>query len=457
MKNEDIFGNTLTVEDTQTLGGIHDFIDGFLSYTPKILHILPAADQAPHTCIANAYAAFLYMFMEHGDGIEPARQAASRAQKAKKTASRREARIADIAKLWALGDAREAQALCEHVLTEHPRDLTTLKLGQYLAFNIGDSLSMLRMANLCEQANQDIHHFHSMNAFAFEQCHLLDDAKASAQSALALYPEDPWAHHALAHIYLTTGQIDEGLQRLTQHSPSWSGLNSFMYTHNWWHLGLFHISRGDFQAALAIFDDHLWTQEKTYSQDQIGAVSYLARLEMAGIDVGNRWLEPADYIVKRGADVTLPFLSVQYYLGLLRANRTEAKDLFAAIKNKSETSKTWQTSALPLARGIQAMANNDPRLATIYFKKAMASLQGLGGSHAQRDLFDQLYLEAVIKSGQFNTAQQILELRRTFDKNSVPINMALADIYSQNGLDTLANIAAKRAQKRLDKIKGPYA
>ena len=55
-----------------------------------------------------------------------------------------------------------------------------------------------------------------------------------------------------------------------------------MYTHNWWHLALFYISEGRFAEALAVYDRHVWARDRSYSQDQIGAVSLLARLELAG-------------------------------------------------------------------------------------------------------------------------------------------------------------------------------
>jgi hypothetical protein len=68
-----------------------------------------------------------------------------------------------------------------------------------------------------------------------------------------------------------------------------------------------------------------------------------------------------------------------------------------------------------------------------------------GGSHAQRDLFEQVLLDAAIKSGRSTAAQRILELRRTADPDGVPLNSALATVYRRLGLPELAAQASARA------------
>jgi hypothetical protein len=71
----------------------------------------------------------------------------------------------------------------------------------------------------------------------------------------------------------------------------------------------------------------------------------------------------------------------------------------------------------------------------------------VGGSHAQRDLFEQFFLDTAIRSGRSVVAQQILELRRRSDPGGVPINIALASIYASLGLTGLADEARARAAK----------
>jgi hypothetical protein len=147
---------------------------------------------------------------------------------------------------------------------------------------------MLRIASRILPANADLSYAHGLAAFAYEQCHLLEDAERAALTAISLQRKEPWAHHALAHVLLTRGRNDEGRAFLDEMKDTWTDLNSFMLTHNWWHLLLVMIEQGEGEKALGHYATQIWGVWKEYSQDQIGAVSLLARLELAGIDVGDR-------------------------------------------------------------------------------------------------------------------------------------------------------------------------
>jgi hypothetical protein len=68
-----------------------------------------------------------------------------------------------------------------------------------------------------------------------------------------------------------------------------------------------------------------------------------------------------------------------------------------------------------------------------------------GGSHAQRDLFEQILLDNAVKDGRLTTAQQMLEQRRLSDPYGVPVNAALASVYAKIGLPGLAAEAQERA------------
>jgi hypothetical protein len=76
---------------------------------------------------------------------------------------------------------------------------------------------------------------------------------------------------------------------------------------------------------------------------------------------------------------------------------------------------------------------------------AVPRIAEAGGSHAQRDLFEQILLDATLKSGRLTAAQHILELRRGVDPNGVPVNTALAAVYAKLGLAALADQARSRA------------
>ncbi len=449
---QDYLGNAVTGDSDATLAGIDDFVGGFLGYEERMLGILAAADADPGSCLANAYAGWLWMFLESPDG--PGRAAAylGRAERAAAGATRRERLAVELLGDWTSGDVVGATRRADLILAEAPRDLAALKLHQYFDFNRGLPPQMLRVALIALPAAADVPQLHGMLAFAYEQCHLLRDAETAARRALALLPREPWAQHALAHVMLSEGRITEGIGFLESTSQTWTGLTSFMYTHNWWHLALFYISEGRFGDALDVYDRHVWARDRSYSQDQIGAVALLTRLELAGHSVGDRWAGLGEYLRVRHADTVEPFLTLQYLYGLARAGLAETDQLLAAVARRALQAPTlrraaWADVALPAARGVVAHARGDYPTACRELGPTLLRMLEIGGSHAQRDLFQQLYLDSLLRSGAHVPAQQLLEERRRLEPDGVALNRTLASVYGELGLPAQAAAAAARARR----------
>jgi len=287
-----------------------------------------------------------------------------------------------------------------------------------------------------------------MLAFAWEQCHFLEQAEASARQAIALRRKEPWAHHALAHVMLTQGRLAEGHAFLQDVSPTWTGLNSFMVTHNWWHQALFALELDRAEEVLALYDHHVWAEVKDYSQDQINAVSLLARAELAGIAVGDRWQDLADHLARRAHDHVLPFLDLQYLYGLARAGRDEeARAWLASIERHAlqctgDEASVWQRVCVPAARGLLAHAGGEWKLAVEALGHALPRLLEIGGSHAQRDLFAQVHLDALVKSGHLAGAQSLLQSQLRAQPESRRLRRQAAQLYAALGLPSLATSLA---------------
>ncbi|MEP7241919.1 MAG: tetratricopeptide repeat protein [Devosia sp.] len=413
------------------LRGIDDFVSGFLGYENKATNILAAADANPDSVLANIYAGFTWMFLEAATAEAHAQIYLDRARAAAKGANPREQLLLGQLERWIAGDIPAVQRIGVGIVDAFPTDLASVKLHQYFSFNRGDFRAMLDIATAAEAANPDNPHLHGMLAFGYEQMHRLEEAERAARRALEITEKEPWAQHALAHVMLSTGRVQEGVGFLSEAQKTWVDLNSFMYTHNWWHKALFHISLGDTAAVFDAYDHHVWGIEPTYSQDQVGAVSLLARMEIAGLDVGDRWQALAEYLRPRARDVLQPFLTLQYLYGLARADFAEAGILLKAVEDKAATSTAfdrlvWRDVALPAARGVYAHARRDWAGAARNLSIANPRMTEIGGSHAQRDLFGQLLLDAHLKLGNWAVASQMLEMRRTWDPDGVPLNRDLA-------------------------------
>ncbi len=400
----DYLGNPVSGERDSTLRGIDEFIEGYLAYETRAERILMTAAADPESCMANVYAGMLWMLLEAPEGAARAAKYLAAAEAAAPGATRREQLNAAMLRAWVEDDLERCIGLCDQVSDEFPRDLAIVKTHQYFEFNRGNSPEMLRVALKVGAANSDVPYVYGMKAFAYEQCHLLDEAESEARAALAMRRKEPWAQHALAHVFLTRGRIDEGAQFLEDAANTWSGLNSFMLTHIWWHLALFYLSQGRESEALRVYDEHCWGIAKNYSQDQVGAVSLLARFEIAGMDVGSRWADLGDHLRARAQDTMQPFLTLQYLYGLARARRAQAETLLEWVRDYAErappfTRTVWREVALPGCEGLYSYARGEFERAWRHLSVAVPRMAEAGGSHAQRDLFEQILLDAARRSG----------------------------------------------------------
>ncbi len=447
VSDADYLGNPVSGEP-EALAEVDEFVAGFIGYETRAANVVRNAAARPDHGLLNLYAGMLFMLLESPQGPGRAQPFLDKARAA--DLNERERRTAEFLTAWTEGDLPQAAALSEAIAKDWPRDLAMVKLSQYLAFNRGDFAGMLRIALQALPAAGDVAQMHGMVAFGYEECHFLADAERAARRAMEMRRAEPWAQHALAHVMLTQGRVDEGARFLEGVSETWDDLNSFMATHNWWHLCLFYLSQGRSRAVLDAFDAHCWAGDQDYSQDQVGAVSLLARAEMAGIDVGARWGEVAERIAARGIDVEHPFLALQYLYALIRAGRAEAPALLQAIRQRAAgappfAQAAWSEAALPAAEGIAAYLAGQHSAAIRELGAALPRLIEIGGSHAQRDLFEQIWLAALIGDSRWSEAQQTLERRRAFDPDGAPLNLMLARTYTALELPAQAADARARA------------
>src|SRR5690606_33893372 len=100
----------------------------------------------------------------------------------------------------------------------------------------------------------------------------------------------------------------------------------------------------------------------------------------------------------------LPFLDVQYLYGLARAGCPEADVLLRHIEAFApqappSTRVACQQVGVPAARGLHAHARGEFASAVESLGQALPRLIEIGGSHAQRDLFEQVHLDALMRMG----------------------------------------------------------
>ena len=141
------------------------------------------------------------------------------------------------------------------------------KIGQIFYFSIGDNCKMLDIANLIVNNNKKNPYALSMLSFALEESNQIHKAKEVALKAIEIYPSDPWAHHTLAHIFEVENKPEAGITTLEDFSYHWKNCNSFIYTHNWWHIALFYLRINKIDKVvpcLSVYSQELYSIHRNF-------------------------------------------------------------------------------------------------------------------------------------------------------------------------------------------------
>ncbi len=425
----------------------------WLGFGNRLAEFVAAADKEQACAMLPVMAASLVLSMYSDEGREAARRYLARARKLGDNANAREQAWLATTEAWIDGDTQRCLKIHEDMATEWPRDLLAGKIGQLHAFNCGDGEALLRIGERLFAANQENRFVHAMYAFGLEECNRIEEAEAIARQALAIDRRDPWAHHVVAHCLEARGRMLEGVAFLSEMSDTWAGCNSFMSTHNWWHLALFLIDLDRADEALELFDKRVWGVWKEFCEDQINAVSLLARLELRGADVGDRWADVARYLKPRLHEHFVPFLDLQYLYGLARGGEQSAvTEMLASLEDRAENARpfereAWADCAVPAAHGLAAYARGDGAEAARLLGQAMPHLTKIGGSSAQRSLFGAIHLDALMKSGWNDAALAILQADDR-ERPTVPwTKRSLGDLYRRVGRTEQALAAEYQAEQ----------
>ena len=341
---------------------------------------------------------------------------------------------------WLNGSPTRAAHRLQTVLDDHPRDALAMKLVQAIHFMMGRPQEMRQSVEAILPDWQDHPakgYLLGCHAFTLEETGEFSQAEEQGQHGVELAPDDAWGLHAVAHVYDMTARAREGLQWLKGREASWMHCNNFRY-HVWWHQALMHLDLRQYDAALALYDHDIRADKTDDYRDVSNAASLLSRLELDGIDVGSRWEELADLSEKRATDGSLAFADLHYVLSLCGGERDDAaSNLIARMaKAKQDICESQRIIAHPglrMAQGVQAFARGEYANAWINLRDARTDLQQIGGSHAQRDVFQRICIEAAIRGGYVEAARSLLEERRSLRGGTI-------DGYAERRLALIAQV-----------------
>lgn len=409
-------------------------------------HVARMIEMDPQFALGQALKGMACLLMGRSEMHAPARDALNAAKQAliHRAYDMREALFVDALDQWINGSPRGAIALMERVLAHAPQDTLAMKLSHSIRFLLGDSSGMRQSIEAVLPTYDDAHpakgYLLGCHAFSLEETGDYAKAEIAGRDGLDLAPDDAWGLHAVAHVYDMTGRAEAGLKWLTGREAAWEHCNNFRY-HVWWHKALMHMDQGQVDIALALYDGEIRKDKTDDFRDISNATSLLSRLEQDGVDVGDRWEELADFSAARADDGALIFADLHYMLALTAGKREDAiATMMARMRKTAAESRIEMSSVaahpgLATAEGLEAFGEADYSKAYVYLAKARRSLVSIGGSHAQRDVFERLTIDAAIRGGYLDDAVQILSERTA-------LRAGRADRFTQVRLDLINRASA---------------
>ena len=301
----------------------------------------------------------------------------------------------------------------EQIARDCPHDLFALRIAQSELFWIGE---VAWMRDISERAaprwTADVPGYSaylSIRAFGLEENGDYALAEKCGREAVERDHTDCWGAHAVAHVLIMQGRLLDGVAWLSELSDNWSAANHIVH-HLWWHLALFHTEHGDYDAALELYDHRLRDLDSPlmkaipdYYVDIQNDTALLQRLELRGADIADRWQPIADLAQTRIGNHASPFTSAHSALALAAAGRyQEADELVKLTKafiaeNTGSLGPRYAIAVLPACEAAIAHRRRDYQRVIDIMMPARRSLWQMGGSHAQRDLFFQLLVDAAVK------------------------------------------------------------
>ena len=392
-------------------------VTAFLAHgreTPEALGRVLSAE--PDFALGWAAKGLFMMLLGRAELTAVAREAEEHAHAAvqRTGATARERAYVDALAAWLSGRPTDAVAHLEAVLAAYPGDALAMKLDHSIRFVLGDRRGMERMARrVLPVYGQDHPHAgyaRGCLAFALEENGQYGEAERTGRAGIELAPDDAWGLHAVAHVYDMTARDHDGIAWLSGQEGRWAHCNNFGY-HVWWHLGLFHLDLGEYDRVLELYDTRIRAEHTDDFRDIANGASMLTRLEIEGIDVGERWEELATLSAGRVEDGCVIFADLHYLLALhggardMEAERLVNRIAADAARSDHDMHEVAAVAGHPAALGLAAFRAGQYGLAFERLRRVRGDLQRVGGSHAQRDVFSRLMIEAGMRAGLWDATE----------------------------------------------------
>ncbi len=400
---------------------------------------------------ALAHAALAMTQLFKGAAAD-AKASVAEAKRLAKGVTRREQQHVEAMSLFINGHGPKSLAVILEMLDEFPRDALMMRVSNRL-YMLGCSGAGVKnfpnelyaMLNKLEPSYGDDWAFLGQYAFAHHEVGRLDESLSLAERSLAARPTSGHASHSVAHVYFERGNAVDGGDFLGNWLKGYDSRAPF-HVHLSWHQALFELAQGKYSDAVSLYQNVIrpTVVEKSASSLQ-DSTSLMWRLRMYG---GVNPPYPIEEISEQAsmAAVTPGPAFRDAHAALAFAASGDEERLSGVKSRLRELASNGDALAkeitLPLVKGISAFAQDRYEDAARHLEPVFPQLARIGGSHAQREVFEDTLLEAYIRAEQYDKAEDMLR-ERLNRRSSVRDSFWLARAKSSAGAEIEAQNTLK--------------
>ncbi|KAI3371570.1 hypothetical protein L3Q82_024137, partial [Scortum barcoo] len=309
--------------------------------------------------------------------------------------------------LFSHGNFPKACNIWEDILVDHPTDLLALKFAHDAYFYMGAQNqirdSVARVLPYWKPHMPLSSYLKGLYSFGLLETRFYDQAEKVAMEGLAVTPDDAWCVHSVAHVLEMTAEVDKGLKFLESREKDWQ-VSDVLASHNYWHWALYFIEKGQYDAALQIYDSQVFRRCKASGSmlDTVDACSMLYRLEMEGVCVKDRWRELLQITQPHTDDHVTLFNDLHFLMvslgakdgGTSRRLLEGLKELAKQVPHHLPSSLHTSTLCQPYVRAARALCKSETETRLSVGRRDGERMQSEGGFRAvvQQEPGDNLQL-----------------------------------------------------------------
>ena len=417
---QDRFGHALTTSSSAAAKNYVSAVDLMLSANIGGEALLDAALASdPEFALAHIARARLLAVQAR---VAEARAAAEAARALAGRVTPREARHIATVALAIDGKGTEAMAMLEEHVAEFPRDALVLSLALGVFGLLGFSgrvdfheAQLVLLERLAPRWDED---WWFLTYLGWARIELGDIASGAreVECALDLNPRNAYAAHARAHGYYEAGDAAEGARFIEGWLPRYDR-RSQLHGHLSWHLALCELALGNSEHARAVYADAIRPAVSHAPPlfNLADSASFLWRWQVYGESppLDDAWKEVAAHVQRFFPRAGMHFADIHAILAeAMSGDDPGARRRIGRARELAGAGQLAQGAIVSdLCAGAAAFARGDYSRAAGELGAALPELARVGGSHAQREVFEDTYIEAAMRAGHYDKAKARLAER----------------------------------------------